>query len=476
MGMDRRYIGIKWRRDAIAMILGVCLLFGGCGRSVDVETCTFTESPAELDNPNRGFYYIHGFRITDRQENYQQLVANDYAHDTDTALSLVEVNLQNYTDSAISEAGIANIEALLDALKDTDKQLILRFLYDWDGNNEETEPEDLEIILLHMEQLGPVLRKRHQQLFTMQGLFIGNWGEMNGTKFLQAEDLCRLASKLADVTDASTYLSVRMPAQWRNITGNNFFSADQETAKDLKMRLGLFNDGMLGSESDYGTYGSESADAAGWHSCWSREDELAFQNELCARVPNGGEVIHENAFNDFEKAVDDLSAMHVTYLNRDYDREVFQKWAEERVLEPGCFSGMDGLSYIERHLGYRLLITDVHLGHEPVKGALSADVTFQNVGFAPLYRDIEVALHLYSEETDELLSYEVPQNLRKLSGGEQADETLTLHREIPLPELSDTKYQIYVSITDCQTGKDIFLANGQKKEKYGYRIGAADVE
>ncbi len=476
MRMNRRYIGIGWRQAVIAIAIITCLLLlGGCGRSVKIETCTFTESSKELDNPNRGFYYIHGFRITDQEEDYRQLVEDDYAQDKDTNLSLVEVNLQDYTNRAITEAGLANIDSLLCALEDMDRQLILRFLYDWDGNNEATEPENLEMILTHMDQLEPILRKHHKQFFTMQGLFIGNWGEMNGTKFLAVEDLYRLASKLADVTDESTYLSVRMPAQWRKITKNDFLSKDEKIAKNLKMRFGLFNDGMLGSESDYGTYGTESADTADWHSCWAREDELAFQNELCSRVPNGGEVIHENVFNDFDRAVDDLSVMHVTYLNRDYDREVFEKWTGERVAEAGCFSGMDGLSYIERHLGYRLLITDASLAHKWGDGLLSTDVTFQNVGFAPLYRDVNVEINLYSEEEDELLTYEVPQNLRKLVGGDQTETTLTIHREIPLKDLSETSYQVYLSIIDSQTGKDIFLANEQEREKYGYCIGIIDV-
>lgn len=136
---------------------------------------------------------------------------------------------------------------------------------------------------------------------------------------------------------------------------------------------------------------------------------------------------------------------------------------------------MDGLAYIERHLGYRLLITDASLAHKWGDGLLSTDVTFQNVGFAPLYRDVNVEINLYSEEEDELLTYEVPQNLRKLVGGDQTETTLTLHREIPLKELSQTSYQVYLSIIDSQTGKDIFLANEQEREKYGYCIGIIDV-
>lgn len=475
MKMVRRSILKKWKYVEILVVLAVCVLcLSGCDSKVEIHTYHFTESSKALDNPNRGFYYIYGFRITDQPEDYQQQIADAFHMDEETALALIEINLQSYREGTISEAGLADLESLLDALAATDKQLIIRFLYDWDGENEKYEPEKLETILLHMEQVGPVLRKHHEQIFTLQGLFIGNWGEMNGTKFLGDENLSYLASKLAEVTDVSTYLSVRTPAQWRQIVKRDV-QGNGQPVENLKKRLGLFNDGMLGSESDYGTYGAENADTADWHSSWCREDELAFQDELCSRVPNGGEVIHENAFNDFDRAVEDLSTMHVTYLNRDYDRAVFQKWAGEKVSEPGCFSGMDGLTYIERHLGYRLLIEDASLAHKDGAGLLAVDVTFQNTGFAPLYREVAVAVNLYSEENDELLTYEVPQNLRKLSGGAQAEELLTLHQEIPLDALSETDYKVYVSIMDCQTGKNIFLANEQEIERYGYCIGTVTI-
>lgn len=476
MKMFRGSVLEKWKYMLALMALAVCMLcLSGCEPKVEIHTYHFTESSKALDNPNRGFYYIHGFRITDQPEDYQQRIPDAFRTDGGTALALIELNLQSYRAGAISEAGLANLESLLDALAATDKQLIIRFLYDWDGENEKYEPEKLETILLHMEQVGPVLRKHHEQIFTLQGLFIGNWGEMNGTKFLKDKDLSQLALKLADVTDGSTYLSVRTPAQWRKIIKNDGQMRNR-SVKALNMRLGLFNDGMLGSESDYGTYGAENADTADWYSSWCREDELAFQNELCGRVPNGGEVIHENAYNDFDRAVDDLAAMHVTYLNQDYDREVFKKWAGESVSEPGCFFGMDGLSYIERHLGYRLLIADINLKYQPVKELLSADITFKNVGFAPLYRDAKVQLSLYSEEAESLLTYEVPQNLRKLLGSGQTEDLMTLHREISVEDLLETDYRVYVSIMDCQTGKNIFLANEQEIEKYGYCIGTIAID
>ena len=70
----------------------------------------------------------------------------------------------------------------------------------------------------HIKQAESVLREYADRIFTLQGLFVGNWGEMNGTQYVDDDSLQRLASTLAEVSNPDTYLSVRMPMHWRKIT------------------------------------------------------------------------------------------------------------------------------------------------------------------------------------------------------------------------------------------------------------------
>ena len=99
----------------------------------------------------------------------------------------------------------------------------------------------------------------------------------------------------------------------------------------LAARLSLFNDGLLGNRSDYGTYKTDDSSGSDVLGRRSREEELDFQRELCRYVPNGGEVINDNPYNDFENAVKGLSERHITYLNKDYDQTVLKKWEKEKV-------------------------------------------------------------------------------------------------------------------------------------------------
>ncbi len=440
--------------------------------NVRMENYKFRESARELRNPGRGFYNLYRFMITDEKVNYWQVVQEMYKGDTNTSLSLVEINLQNYRGGEISEAGIKNVQGLFQALEDIDKQLIVRFMYDWDGENEKYEPDTIDIILRHMEQLEDILRKENGQIFVLQGLFIGNWGEMNSTKYSEYSDLIQLAAKLNSVTHPDVYLAVRTPLQWRQITGLQ--APSEEALRDhfLAGRISLYNDGMLGNKGDYGTY--QVYETPGQNTP-EREEELAFQEKLCRQVPNGGEVINDNYYNDFENAVKDLATMHVTYLNEGHDREVLDKWKDAVVNEEGCFKGMDGYTYIGRHLGYRLLIRKAEFHYNTFMDHVETGVTMQNVGFAPLYFNPKAELILYDKEQAKSLRYEMSGDLRSLSGGNERQQSMTLRANIPLDELQNVKYEAYFSLTDSRTGERILLANEQDAETYGYGIGTIEV-
>ncbi len=448
-------------------------------KKIEIENYTFTESSRELKNPNRGFYRLYSFMITDTAEDYPKKISELYLHDTDTKLTLIQICLKSYRQGAITEEGIKNIEALFDALGTLDKQLVVRFTYDGDGENERYEPENIEIILEHMRQLEGVLRSHSRQIFSLQGLFIGNWGEMNGTRYNSDEDLRRLSDQLADVTEDSTYLAVRMPAQWRRIMQSESPSPEDHEGNPLYGRLGLFNDGMLGNESDYGTYSTQEDTDDLYDTVYPRfrrGEELEFQDRLCCQVPNGGEVINDNSYNALENALQDLRTMHVTYLNRAYDQEVMDKWKGTTIEEESCFNGMDGLTYIERHLGYRLVLTEAGIDYKKEEDVLNAAVSLKNIGFAPLYKEPKIRIILCNEKEDKPLVYPVEQSLDFLVGGMDTENILTLSADIPCSELTEKEYAVYFSMTDSDTGDIISLGNEEKEEQYGYCIGKISIQ
>lgn len=438
-----------------------------------ISEVTFTESDRELSNPYRGFYHLYGFRIRENQVDYKEEIKKRFAGDEEL-LSLVEINLNDYVDGEIGDLGLQNIETLLSELDRTGKKFIVRFLYDWDGENLKTEPQNVEIITEHMRQLAEIVNHHSSEIFILQGLFIGNYGEMNNSEYTNTEDMKKLAECLDELTDDAIFLAVRTPLQWRKIMEKD--AADTVSEENKTLRLGLFNDGMLGSSTDCGTYGSQTKASGGLLAGWTREEELEFQDILCRRVPNGGEVILDNEYNDFENAVRDMRTMHVTYINRDYDQEVFRKWQQSIVRENGCFDGMDGLTYIDRHLGYRILIDYVLADYEFGNDTVSVDISLRNTGFAPIYRAAELSLSVRDESGEEIFCENVADDLRTLSGGDNSNQELICHVEVPLQGIGAGKYQIYFMANDGVSGRELLFANTQDSTEYGYLVAKLELE
>lgn len=511
---------------AIAILIYPRLLF------VDYLSYQYQESADALDNPYIGWYTIQGYLLSE-DASFSLPQQPDATEDTKKAeelrrgLSLIEINLKNYAECDLTASALSQVDSILSAWSKTGNQLILRFLYDWDGQNLQSEPKELSQILKHMEQVGPIINSYASSVYLIQGIFVGNWGEMNNTVHMGDGQMQTLIEKLADVTDPSIFLSMRTPAQLRSIVKNqignliqNWIPVDKTLAFNgtLPSRLGLYNDGMLGSANDTGTYGDKKAPKiktssndtnyndmslnsgdTNYSDAWIREDELAFQNELCQYVPNGGEVIIDNEYNDFDHAIRDLAMMHVSYLNSAYDATVLDKWKasvyhadnvsqsnlvtdtnitnteySNSVNVSDAFDGMNGYDYVERHLGYRYVLRDSKLKFHPLfddSAVLTVDV--ENVGFANCYRPLDATVAVVSNATGKCVSsVNVDTDPRFWNSGEKTSFTVPI--DVRGLEKEAT-YTIYLSCADMTLGRTILFGNEQELTEYGYEVGEVTV-
>ena len=444
----------------VCVLLGIFLsyLLTVYANRITYATESFSESNEYLFNPYQGFYHIIGYTLSD-----DSVPADGFSYQTDSytaPLALLEINLKNYRTTEISETGLAQLNDIFTAWSKSpsNTKLILRFLYDWDGLALVTEPESLNLILTHMNQISTLVNQHQDLVYIMQGIFIGNWGEMHHSHFMDEASVKTLMKHLHEVISPSLYLSVRTPAQWRMIGDLHdlparfpAFGVDDS----LIGRLGLFNDGMLGSESDLGTYGN-------------RKEELKFQNQLCNYVPNGGEVIFNNNLSELETSVSDLRTMHVSYLNADYDGRVLEKWRNTIWTGNDSFNGCDGLSYVQAHLGYRYLIRTCRLKKSGfIKPDFTLTLTLQNNGFSNTLKPFQTSIVLKNVETGECTYVPLNADLRTLGSGQKKSFTVNL----PVKDLEHGSYQIYVSVTDETSGQMILLGNNNEATKDGYLLG-----
>lgn len=438
--------------------------------NLSAQTVTFTESSRILKNPNRGFYHIWGFYITDESMDWENVILSKRVDDG-FSLELVEINLQEYRDGLISDKGIRNLKELFEGLAKQDKHYVVRFLYDWDGRNMEVEPSNIDIIVGHIKQLKPILQKHADSIFVLQSLLVGDCGEIHDTKFADTKSLRILASELAAVSTSDTYLAVRTPVQWRKIT-QTYGNKELKENSPYKNRLGLYNDGMLGNVYDCGTYGDQKRKQAGKYKAWTRAEEIDFQDNLCRAVPNGGEVVLVNEYNDIDRAICDMEKMHITYINQDHDLQVMEKWRNSTVDTDDIFDGMDGISYMQARLGYRLVLRKCQMQHAFWKDKLYIRLDISNSGFAPIYKACDASLTFVPKTEDgNRYSIQVSHHLQELAGGSETDQISTIRASVPLSKLSRADYDVYFKLIDRASGKMIYFANEQDAEADGYKIG-----
>ncbi len=435
-------------------------------KSTSYSALSPSETTDLLHNPYMGWYSLEGYELADSEI---PSVPASYLHSDTPGLVLLQINLKEYSGRDITDAGLSHLDTLLSAWSATPYQLILRFVYDWNGNNLLTEPSSRKQIEKHMEQIAPVINIYKQSVYLIQGIFLGNWGEMNNSHYLSSEDMTFLAQKLADLTDPSIFLAVRTPAQLRTILGTKSPLASSDAFNgSLASRLGLFNDGMLGSSTDTGTYGDSSSNTSDTDQAWPRADEIAFQNELCNYVPNGGEVILPNTYNDLDQAISDLSAMHVSYLNQDYDTTVIHdKWKNTAYSgSDKLYQGMSGYDYISSHLGYRYVMEDSAIQ----KNQLT--LTLKNKGFSSCYRSLDVSLHLVSKDQKVVDTISVDTDTRTWLSG----TSTVLRIPMNIQKYTAGSYTLSLQIQDPVTDCEIQLATDLPHSSNGYDIGTLKIQ
>ena len=424
----------------------------------------YPESAMYLDNPYMGFYHIYGYTLEDKIVYDSPEAVPNVPKPEDRPqerLVLLQINLRLFQDQPLTDTALSQLDTILSAWCDMEYSLLLRFLYDWDGKGLTSEPQDISIILQHMEQVAPIYNRYASHILSLQGLFTGNYGEMNNTNYGSSEDMRTLASKLAETAAPSIYLAVRTPNHWRSITETENWEDLASMSDSLYMgRLGLYNDGMFGTESDTGTYTDR-----------SREEEIAFQNELCQIVPNGGEVIINNPYNDLENAITDMKQMHVSYLNSAYDGAVLNKWKTTPYTGSDPYNGMVGYDYIRDHLGYRFVLRSTEILPDYTLMQSVLHIAIENTGFSNSYRGFTFCLTLLNTETEETIHIFPEEDSTCLNSG----ETTVLEIPLEIELYPEGSYELYWQTTDANTNETIRYGNTLTLTDYGYLLGTLSI-
>ena len=166
------------------------------------------ESAQILDNPYCGFYQMNGYTLSDEQTAFdaakwykKNCASNPYP------LLLLEINLKNYAETRISSAALKQLRTLLEACSSGKKQVILRFLYDWEGQALTSEPTAFYRIKNHIQQVASVVNDYSDCVYILQGTLTGNNGEMNNSNYNDINQIRQIAETLDKCISPDIFLA-----------------------------------------------------------------------------------------------------------------------------------------------------------------------------------------------------------------------------------------------------------------------------
>ena len=375
-------------------------------------------------SPGRGWYHIYTFQ-PDRQDEEQLRWLPFEENET---LVLLRLDIGVFREKAIDAETLAFVGRILTRFAEAGKDIILRILYDIDGKGMVHEPASFGLVCEHMQSLGKVVAEHASEILLVQGLFVGSWGEMHDSKFLNPAEIRELWQTWSSAAEGKIPLAVRKPVYARMI--------GEEAG------IGLYDDAMLTDETHMGTFGIRMRREASNLESWRAEDEYVFIDKQMNRVPIGGEVIGGETM-DSEAIIKELRRLRVTYLNSIYHPDVLTRWKELPAPDGGNL-----YQYVGDHMGYRLVVREAKMR----RGQLV--IAMENEGFAPLYEAAQLRLVAVDSQKHRC-SIKLAFDLRTLLPGVKKTFIVDILEELH----TECEYLLYLQAVRKRDGGMIRFAN-----------------
>lgn len=369
------------------------------------------ESRWNPPNPARGWYAVYTF-LAEQKIDPEELKWSLREGET---VALVLLDIGTFRDRPLDKQALDNIREILLFFKKYQRDVIFRPVYDREGNGLLHEPDTFETVLIHLCQLGELLVTAEHSVFVWQGLLVGSWGEMHTSKYLSEEHLTQLRNCLQPYLRDDIYLAVRTPAQWRTLV------EEEECQKGNFGPIGIFDDGIFGSASHLGTFGTMTRETAGWKSAWNRKEELDFLEKITVSSPCGGEAVDRETVGVEEETeltvqgvLNEMRKMHLIYLNSVYDSTILERWKKQYLKSDSLWAGSSLYEYVGAHLGYRFTVKNIEAQFQHFH-KVKFRIMIENSGFGNFFQNTELFLVMQGETV--VREYPVPVDIREWKSG-----------------------------------------------------------
>ncbi len=352
---------------------------------------SYTESTETINNPGMGYTSTLWYRCKP---------GNTPVHNPTGSLVLMFVDIGAFscgengtksddgtytpgTDYEFDDAFFAGLRGTLENCRKNGCTVALRFRYDDDGT-QNPEPATFDFLKHHIQQIDEngFLRDYQDILMYVESGFVGCYGEQWGGKYCSLEQKAELLDLLLDVVPDPIPVTVRTPnifAKWAGIEQDALADWVSEPGSRAS-RVGLYDDGYMGSDSDLGTYRN-------------REAETAWLGRQTASSYFGGEFSGNLEFAQKyetylpQNAIPEMYRTHLSYINSNiwklYQDYTFSADYDVKEGDHSAYYGQNVQKFMRDHLGYRFVLRGVrHTPEVQQGGQLALEFDVENTGFA----------------------------------------------------------------------------------------------
>ena len=317
-------------------------------------------------------------------------------------ISAFSKRVNSSTDKDLTTAAINDIDEMLSCVEEAEKTAIIRFAYDpgYDGKKNssgeyaDVEPEDFNKLLSHVEAICGVLKEYPRALTAIECGMIGPWGEMHSTSYANGIEgnelyyIVQVMNKfLTCLEGCDIPLLVRQPRFIYACTGHDYTSSYSPSQSDSYYRLGIYNDGYLGSSSDLGTFRS------------NRTQEIEYLKGFTNHTPYGGELCTGDEAvwkTDFNSAMEEMQDLHLSFLNIGWNDSALKALCNKNAYR---YNGEHAFIYIIKHMGYRYSLRNP-CTLELTGNTLSISMDIKNDGFGdmPMHRTKNIRIFFVRDD------------------------------------------------------------------------------
>ncbi len=301
------------------------------------QNLDYTDHLQSFYNPDRGFYtpqVIHfkpeGTDAKPYGNKFLHLRADISAFSDNSRWGDDVSNPEHGTSADLTKEMLDSFRQYLDLIRAQNATVVVRFSYDpWYCGSWSKEPGKFEMepgqewILKHVRQLAEVYNEYEDVITSVELGMYGPYGENHTSQLSGPQNSGEALRELILNTN-----EIDLSARTAQVVARAFSFSDYNVSFDVNhlqlqlkadsagsdfLRVGIFNDGYLGTQYDYGTWGANCASSI------CREEGVAWLEKYGAYVPYGGEALTTASGYKKINTVEFLSyegfRTHTSYLN-----------------------------------------------------------------------------------------------------------------------------------------------------------------